>query len=109
MRQLAVYQNHRLAGVLTERKPGSGYEFAYDKAFLSSGGNPVSVTLPLRSAPYVASALFPFFENMIPEGANRRMVCRARKIDEHDYFGILSALAGEDVIGSVGLKRMGND
>mgnify|MGYP002623159257 CR=1 FL=1 len=109
MRQLAVYQNHRLAGILTEQTSGRGYVFVYDKDYLASRGYPVSVTLPLRSEPYEASALFPFFENMLPEGANRRMVCRSRKIDEHDFFGILSALAGEDVIGSVSLKRMEND
>ena len=105
MRQLAVFQNERLAGILTERNPGSGYVFAYDKDFLASGGNPISVRMPLRSEPYEAPSLFPLFENMIPEGANRRMVCRARRIDEGDFFGILSAMAGEDVIGSVSIRR----
>jgi len=109
MRQLEVYQNHRLAGILKEQNPGSGYVFAYDKDFLASGGNPISVTLPLRSEPYEASALFPFFENMLPEGANRKMICRSRRIDENDFFGILSALAGKDVIGSVSLKRIEDD
>ncbi len=106
MRQLAVYQNDRLAGILTERNPGNGYSFVYDKEFLASGAYPISVTMPLRSEPYEAASLFPFFENMIPEGANRRMLCRARRIDESDFFGILSAFAGEDVIGSVSVKKL---
>ena len=106
MRQLAVYQNLRLAGILTEQHPGSGYLFAYDRDYLASGGNPISVTLPPRREPFEAEALFPFFEGLLPEGANRRMVCRSRRIDENDVFGILSALAGEDTIGSVSLKRM---
>ncbi|MBP3256670.1 MAG: HipA N-terminal domain-containing protein [Bacteroidales bacterium] len=106
MRQLAVYQNHFLAGILTERNPGRGYVFEYDRNYLASGGNPISVTLPLRSEPFEADALFPFFENMIPEGANRRLFCRSRRIDENDYFGILSALAGKDVIGSVSLRQV---
>ena len=107
MRQLAVYQNDLLAGILTEQHPGSGYVFAYDKDYLASGGNPVSVTMPLRSEPYEAASLFPFFENMLPEGANRRIICRSLRIDEDDFFGILSALAGGDVIGSVNLKHIG--
>ncbi len=106
MRQLAVYQNNCLAGILTEKTPGRGYVFAYDKDFLSVGRNPISVTLPLRETPYESDALFPFFENMIPEGANRKMICRSGRIDESDYFGMLMALAGKDAIGSVNLRSI---
>lgn len=35
--------------MLTERSLGKNYIFEYDKDFLSSGKNPVSVTLPLQS------------------------------------------------------------
>ena len=106
MRRLIVLSNGCPAGVLTERALGKNYIFEYDKNFLSSGKNPVSVTLPLQEAPYESDILFPFFANMIPEGANRKMICRARRIDENDLFGILEAMAGCDAIGSVTVGRM---
>ena len=106
MRRIAVYNNELFAGVLTESAPGSGYTFQYSDEYISSGGNPVSLTLPLRKEAYESEHLFPFFSNMVPEGANRRMICRALRIDEDDIFGILSAMAGKDIIGSVGLKRI---
>lgn len=106
MRQLAVYQNNCLAGILTEKTPGRGYVFAYDKEYLPMGRPPISVTLPLREIPYESDALFSFFENMIPEGANRKMICRSGKIDESDFFGILMALAGKDAIGAVNLRSI---
>lgn len=106
MRSLAVYNNDILAGILTEDVPGRGYVFSYEESYLVSGGNPVSFTLPLRREPYESEALFPFFSNMIPEGANRRMICRANRIDEEDLFGVLTAMAGKDTIGSVNVRRI---
>ena len=64
MRQLGIYNNNVLAGVLTEQVPGKDYVFTYEPAYLASGGVPVSVTLPLQSAPYESESLFPFFVNM---------------------------------------------
>ena len=104
MRQLGVYNNDILAGVLTEQAPGRDYVFAYDPAYLASGGAPVSVTLPLRSAPYESESLFPFFVNMLPEGANRTILCRMFRIDEGDLFGLLTIMAGSDFIGAVHVK-----
>ena len=101
-----ILSNGWPAGLLTERFPGKSYVFEYDKAYLYSGMNPVSVTLPLRENPYESEKLFPFFANMIPEGANRKMICRARRIDENDLFGILEAMADSDTIGSVSVRRI---
>lgn len=106
MRQLMVLSNGWPAGLLTERFPGKSYVFEYDKGYLYSGMNPVSVTLPLREDSYESEKLFPFFANMIPEGANRKMICRARRIDENDLFGILEAMADSDTIGSVTVRSI---
>ena len=104
MRQLGVYNNDVLAGVLTEQAPGKGYVFAYDPAYLASGASPVSVTLPLQSAPYESESLFPFFVNLLPEGANRTVICRKFRIDEEDLFGLLTAMSGGDFIGAVSVR-----
>ena len=51
----------------------------------------------------------PFFSNMVPEGANRRVICRSLRIDENDFFGILEAMADKDFIGAVNIRRINND
>ena len=104
MRQVNVYVNDRKAGVLTEMRPGTGYSFTYDPDYLMSDAPPVSVSLSKRNASYESASLFPFFANMLPEGANRKVICRTFRIDEHDLFGILTAMAGRDFIGGVHIK-----
>ena len=106
MRQLGVYYNNVKAGVLTEQHPGRGYEFRYDPAYLLSGGKSISVTLPRNRQMFEAETLFPFFTNMLPEGANRSIICRRLRIDENDFFGMLSAMAGKDFIGAVHVKTI---
>lgn len=106
MRQLGVYNNDVLAGVLTEQSPGRGYVFAYDPAYQVSGAAPVSVTLPLQAAPYESEDLFPFFVNLLPEGANRTVICRKFRIDEEDLFGLLTVMSGRDFIGAVNVRAL---
>ena len=106
MRQLGIYNNDIFAGVLTELAPGKGYVFVYDPGYLASGGNPVSVTLPLHPAPYEADHLFPFFVNLLPEGANRSMICRQNRIDADDLFGLLAVMSGKDFIGAVNVRTL---
>ena len=104
MKKLLVYYNDTKAGVLTELNPGGGYIFKYVPEYLSSGLPPVSATLPKREDTFESDSLFPFFSNMIPEGANRGVICRTLRIDEKDFFGILSAMADKDFIGAVNIR-----
>lgn len=107
MRTLEVYYNDIKAGVLTEHNPGVGYTFKYDSNYLASDYPSISATLPKIGDDYVSDALFPFFANMIPEGANRGAICRMLRIDEKDFFGILSAMADKDFIGAVNIRKSG--
>lgn len=109
MRQIDVYYNETKAGVLTEKNPGSDYAFKYDPEYLSTALPPVSATLPKREEAFESKLLFPFFSNMIPEGANRGVICRKLKLDETDYFGILLAMANMDFIGAVSIRYSTND
>jgi serine/threonine-protein kinase HipA len=104
MRQLNVFMNGYKAGVLTEQYPGRGYTFCYDDAYLSSECPAISVTLPKRKDVYESEHLFPLFTNMLPEGANRKVICRSLRIDENDFFGILTAMTDKDFIGAVQIK-----
>jgi HipA-like protein len=104
MRAAQIFYNGRLAGVLS--KSSGVYRFAYDKAYLSAAGSrPVSLTLPLREAPYESDVLFPVFANLLSEGANKAMQARLLKIDEDDYFGFLLATAGGDRVGPLTIKE----
>ena len=109
MKQLEVYFNNTKAGILTEEHPGTGYSFQYNKDFLDSPLPPISATLPKRTDAFCSAHLFPFFSNMIPEGANRKVICRSLKIDEQDFFGLLEAMADRDFIGDVNVRRITND
>lgn len=109
MRELAVYFNDIEAGRLTEQFPGRGYSFQYKEEYLNSSLPPISVTLPKQSMAYNSEYLFPFFSNMLPEGSNRRVICRSQKIDENDLFGLLVTMADKDFIGAVNVRRIKND
>ena len=109
MRELAVYYNDIEAGVLTEKYPGTGYTFQYKEDYLNSALPPISTTLPRQSTAFNSEHLFPFFSNMIPEGANRKVICRTLRIDENDFFGLLEAMADKDFIGAVNVRRISHD
>jgi HipA-like protein len=100
MRRATVYLNQELVGALTETR--EGFMFRYDEAYqMRPDARPVSLTLPLTQSVFQASALFPFFDGLLPEGYNRAMYCRALHIDESDHFGLLLALAHTDTAGAV--------
>ncbi len=108
MRKVAVYFNDIEAGILTEHNPGTGYTFQYNEKYLDSSLPSVSITLPKRREAYSSKYLFPFFSNMLPEGGNRRVICRAQKIDENDLFGLLVVMADKDFIGAVNVRKIQN-
>jgi HipA-like protein len=104
MRTARIFYNGRFAGLLS--KSGAVYNFTYDKAYLdATGSRPVSLTMPLREAPYESDVLFPAFINLLSEGANKAMQNRLLKIDENDYFGLLLATAAGDRIGPLTIKE----
>ena len=105
MRKVDVYYGDVYAGRLVELAKGS-YEFIYDDAFLSDRSTPpVSVNLPKSQKVYHSNQIFPVFTNMLPEGANRRALCRLRKVDENDFFGMLEMICEMDAIGKFVLKK----
>ncbi|MBR1792387.1 MAG: HipA N-terminal domain-containing protein [Bacteroidales bacterium] len=106
MRRLDVYVNDTKAGLVEECIPGKDYRFTYTPEYIAGVQPPISLTLPKRREPYVSENLFPFFTNLLPEGANRKVICRELKIDERDFFGMLMATVGTDIIGAVNFKNV---
>ena len=106
MRQLAVYRNNILAGILTEENRQE-YRFEYDdKYFLSSDNQAISLTFSKTQKVFKSTFLFPFFYNMLSEGVNRKLQCMLLKIDENDNFGLLAKIAQFDTIGAITVKLL---
>ena len=81
-----VYYGDVFAGQLVELSRGY-HEFTYDDAFRADGSTPpVSVNLPKSQKVYRSERIFPVFTNMLPEGSNRRALCRARKWTKMIFF-----------------------
>lgn len=106
MRQAEVLVNKTLAGILTETDDGH-YVFKYDDDYLVKSEFPaISLAFPKRKEEYVSDELFPFFFNMLSEGANKAVQCQMQKIDEKDYFGLLLATAKYDTIGAITISEL---
>ena len=106
MRVAEVFTNGVLAGTLSETDDGK-YIFKYDDAYLLDSRNrAISLSLPKRKEAFVADELFPFFYNMLSEGANKALQCMTLKIDENDAFGLLLATADNDTIGTITVKKL---
>lgn len=104
MREMEIYQNGTLAGILTEQNRRH-FIFRYDDNFFNDASKPaVSLTLPKTQKEYTSEFLFPFFFNMLSEGVNRKLQSIQLKIDEEDHFGLLMATAQCDTIGAVTVK-----
>ena len=104
MRKLEIYKKNILAGILIEENPKK-YVFRYDDKYFTDSSKPsISLTLPKSQKEYISTYLFPFFFNMLSEGANKKLQNKQLKIDEDDYFGLLARTAQLDTIGSVAVK-----
>jgi HipA-like protein len=106
MRQLAVYRNGIMAGILTQENRHN-YLFEYHHNYLlDADSKAISLTLPKTQEIFQSEVLFPFFYNMLSEGVNRTLQCRFFKIDENDHFGLLANIAQVDAIGAVTVKPL---
>lgn len=97
LREATVCVDGIPAGVLYEYERNAQYQFVYDAAYQ---GSPVSLTMPLRSEPYTFRVFPPFFDGLLPEGAQLEALLRSRKIDKDDEFSQLLAV-GSDLVGNV--------
>ena len=77
------------------------YVFTYNENYR---GVPVCLAMPVRNEPYRSTYLFPYFFNILSEGANRQIQSVLLHIDENDDFGIMMATAQTDTIGAVTVK-----
>lgn len=100
MRECKVYVHDAEAGLLQETDDRE-YVFTYHDEYQ---GDPVCLAMPVRQKVYRSDHLFPYFFNMLSEGANRQVQSTLLHIDEKDDFGIMLATAQYDTIGAVTVK-----
>jgi serine/threonine-protein kinase HipA len=104
MRKAFVFHNKEKSGELIENDDRT-FLFKYDETyFVDPHKKAISLTLPKTQREYYAPVLFPFFFNLIAEGANLSLQGHYLKIDKQDYFGILCATSQFDTIGSITVK-----
>lgn len=92
-----VLVHGQVAGVLEEIERGRRYRFTYREDY---DGPPASLTLPVAGREFAFDDFPPFFEGLLPEGAQLEALLRRAKIDAHDAFTQLVAV-GADLVGAV--------
>ena len=107
MRKAKILYKDEESGVLTQHDDGT-FTFAYTDTWLADSNKPgISLTMPKIEKEFHSKFLFPFFFQMLPEGANKQAACKLNRIDPSDYFGLLMATAKYDSIGAVRVLKTG--
>lgn len=107
MRVLDVFLHSDRVGRL-RRLPGGHLAFDYEPAWLEAGGVPVSLSLPLREAPFDDKECRPFFAGLLPEGDFLKAIARAFHVSADNSFDVLAEIGGE-CAGAVSLVAEGSD
>ena len=107
MKKAKIYFQKLLAGTLIEDE--NGFTFIYDADYLHHPmARPISLTLPLRDAPYQSDMLFAFFDGLIPEGWLLNIAQEHWKIDLRDRMALLLACC-RDCIGEISVVEEINE
>lgn len=106
MRQAQILYKGEDAGLLTQDDDGS-FTFRYHATWVANSSKPsISLSFPKMEQVFHAKFLFPFFYHVLPEGANRQIVCKYNRIDEDDDFGLLMTTARYDNVGAVNVIKI---
>lgn len=100
----AVWHGERRVGALREDSRGT-LRFAYDADWLSAGGFPVSIRIPLSNGDAEVDA-HAYFAGLLPEGWARQRICASLGVADDDDAALLFAL-GEDCAGALSVLPAG--
>lgn len=75
-------------------------QFSYSDEYIAANHPPISISLPVSSAPFRADITKNFFEGLLPEGFARKSVANWIHAAEEDYLAILQVL-GAECIGAI--------
>ncbi len=77
--------------------------FQYDEGWLQQSKIPLSLSLPLRSSPYLDDESHPFFANLLPEEKIRAVIARNLGLSLNNDYGLLEKIGG-DCAGAVSVQ-----
>lgn len=101
-----LYFNQHLAGELII-DDNMRMSFVYDDAYTEQGGSCVSLTLPTTEKYHADKVVFPFIENLLPEGEIRQLIETKNKIEDGNYQRLFELL-GADVAGALSIQPKGS-
>jgi serine/threonine-protein kinase HipA len=98
---LNVFINNRLCGRL-EKAAGGAISFQYDPAWLDwPPAFPISLSLPLRAAPWRGEPVAAVFDNLLPDSPQvRRQVAERTGAEGVDAYSLLAQI-GRDCVGAM--------
>ncbi|NQZ49394.1 MAG: type II toxin-antitoxin system HipA family toxin [Moritella sp.] len=101
MDNLNVAMNGYLVGALTKTATGA-HTFTYSKDWLTQkGARPISLSLPLRAAPYKGDTVYNFFDNLLPDNTQvRDRVVARHGANSNQPFDLLAKI-GRDSVGAL--------
>ncbi len=103
IRSACVYYNDILAGYLLQNS--KGYTFLYDSNYATSRNPSIALDMPKNKRLFRSPYLFPYFQGLLPEGANKSFYCERLGIKRTDKFSILLNLAKHETIGAVTVRE----
>ena len=66
-----------------------------DRWLQTAGAFPLSVTMPLRAAPYPSDVISPWLANLLPEEEQLQVLTRSLGLDQADVLAVLSEIGGD--------------
>lgn len=107
MTALDVYLHGDRIGTL-ERGDQGHLRFAYRSEWVEKGGEPLSMSLPVRAEPFEDEECRPFFAGLLPEGEFLRSIARFFQVSAENPFSVLQQIGGE-CAGAVSLVPPASD
>ena len=103
IRSACVFYNNILAGYLLQNS--RGYTFLYDSNYAVSQNPSIALDMQKKKRLFRSSYLFPYFQGLLPEGANKAFYCERLGIKRTDKFAMLLNLANHETIGAVTVRE----
>jgi serine/threonine-protein kinase HipA len=103
VRSACVYYNNILAGYLLQN--GRRFAFLYDAQYVASRNPSIALDMPKKKRFFSSPYLFPYFQGLLPEGANKAFFCERLGIPRSDKFMMLLKLANYETIGAVTVRE----
>ena len=103
VRSACVYYNNILAGYLLQN--GRRFAFLYDSQYVASRNPSIALDMPKKKRFFSSPYLFPYFQGLLPEGANKSFFCERLGIPRSDKFMMLLKLANYETIGAVTVRE----